>query len=40
VSAYPSPVEVAAAMADTGLRDIRWRRLWPGLVTLHVATRA
>jgi demethylmenaquinone methyltransferase/2-methoxy-6-polyprenyl-1,4-benzoquinol methylase len=39
VSAYPSPVEVAAAMADTGLRDIRWRRLWPGLVTLHVATR-
>jgi demethylmenaquinone methyltransferase/2-methoxy-6-polyprenyl-1,4-benzoquinol methylase len=37
---YPSPVAVVSAMADAGLRDIRWRRLWPGLVTLHVATRA
>ena len=39
VHAYPPPVAVAGAMADAGLRDIRWRRLWPDLVTLHVATR-
>ncbi len=39
VRAYPPPAAVARAMAGAGLLDVRWRRLWPGLVTLHVATR-
>jgi demethylmenaquinone methyltransferase/2-methoxy-6-polyprenyl-1,4-benzoquinol methylase len=40
VRAYPSPAAVARGMTDVGLRDVRWRRLWPGLVTLHVGIRA
>jgi demethylmenaquinone methyltransferase / 2-methoxy-6-polyprenyl-1,4-benzoquinol methylase len=39
VRGYPPPAEVASAMAAAGLRNVRWRRLWPGLVTLHVAER-
>ena len=40
VRAYPGPAAVAAAMTAAGLRDVRWRRLRPGLVTLHVGERA
>jgi demethylmenaquinone methyltransferase / 2-methoxy-6-polyprenyl-1,4-benzoquinol methylase len=40
VHGYPPPEEIASAMAAAGLRNVRWRRLWPGLVTLHVAVRA
>lgn len=39
VAAYPDPTTVAATMAAAGLRDVRWLRLWPGLVTLHVGER-
>jgi demethylmenaquinone methyltransferase / 2-methoxy-6-polyprenyl-1,4-benzoquinol methylase len=39
VRGYPSPAEMASVMAGAGLRDVRWRRLWPGLVTLHVGER-
>ena len=40
VRAYPPPAAMAAVMAQVGLRDVRWRRLWPGLVTVHVGRRA
>lgn len=40
VDAYPPPSAVAALMRDVGLADVRWRRLAPGFVTLHVGRRA
>ena len=40
VRAYPPPAAMAAVMVEVGLRDVRWRRLWPGLVTVHVGRRA
>ncbi|MCV0403973.1 MAG: ubiquinone/menaquinone biosynthesis methyltransferase [Chloroflexi bacterium] len=36
VRAYPEPRLVARLMAEAGLADVTWRRLRPGLVTLHV----
>ena len=39
VRAYPPPAAVAQAMEAAGLRAVTWRRLWPGLVTLHVGER-
>ncbi len=36
VRSYPDPSSVAAIMAGAGLVDVTWRRLRPGLVTLHV----
>lgn len=39
VRGYPSPAQVAGLMRDAGLRDVTWRRLQPGLVTLHVGRR-
>jgi demethylmenaquinone methyltransferase / 2-methoxy-6-polyprenyl-1,4-benzoquinol methylase len=39
VRGYPPPPAVARAMADAGLHGVRWRRLWPGLVSLHVGVR-
>jgi demethylmenaquinone methyltransferase/2-methoxy-6-polyprenyl-1,4-benzoquinol methylase len=39
VRAYPPPRAIAAIMRDAGLGDVRWRRLWPGLVTIHVGER-
>ena len=39
VRTYPAPAEVARAMEAAGLQNVRWRRLWPGLVTLHVGER-
>lgn len=38
VAAFLRPEGVAAEMARAGLREIRWRRLGLGTVTLHVAT--
>lgn len=38
VAAFLRPAELAAAMARAGLRDVRWRRLGFGTVTLHVGT--
>ena len=35
VRSYPPPDAVADLMHAAGLRDVRWRRLAPGLVTLH-----
>ncbi|MEO6578953.1 MAG: ubiquinone/menaquinone biosynthesis methyltransferase [Candidatus Limnocylindria bacterium] len=35
VRAYPAPHEVAAIMHSVGLRDVGWRRLAGGMVTLH-----
>lgn len=40
VRAYPEPEAIAELMRGAGLVDVRWRRLTPGLVTLHVARRA
>jgi len=40
VDHYPPPEEIANLMRRVGLRDVRWRRLAPGLVTLHVGRRA
>jgi demethylmenaquinone methyltransferase/2-methoxy-6-polyprenyl-1,4-benzoquinol methylase len=40
VERYPSPEEIAILMRRVGLHDVRWRRLAPGLVTLHVGRRA
>jgi len=40
VRAYPSPGAVAAIMRDSGLTEVGWRRLAPGLVTLHVGRRS
>jgi demethylmenaquinone methyltransferase / 2-methoxy-6-polyprenyl-1,4-benzoquinol methylase len=40
VRGYPRPEGVAGLMRDAGLSDVRWRRLPPGLVTLHVGRRA
>jgi demethylmenaquinone methyltransferase/2-methoxy-6-polyprenyl-1,4-benzoquinol methylase len=40
VRSYPPPVEVAHLLRAAGLREVRWRRLGPGLVTLHAARRA
>jgi demethylmenaquinone methyltransferase/2-methoxy-6-polyprenyl-1,4-benzoquinol methylase len=39
VRAFPAPAEVARSMELAGLERVRWRRLWPGLVTLHVGER-
>jgi demethylmenaquinone methyltransferase / 2-methoxy-6-polyprenyl-1,4-benzoquinol methylase len=39
VRSYLPPPAVARIMADAGLVDVRWRRLRPGLVTLHVGSR-
>ena len=36
VRAYPDPLSVAELMRGAGMTDVRWRRLRPGLVTLHV----
>ncbi|MFN8635217.1 MAG: ubiquinone/menaquinone biosynthesis methyltransferase [Chloroflexota bacterium] len=36
VAAFLSPAQLAAAMARAGLREVRWRRLGFGTVTLHV----
>ncbi|MGE3268241.1 MAG: ubiquinone/menaquinone biosynthesis methyltransferase [Chloroflexota bacterium] len=38
VAAFLRPEGVAAEMAHAGLREIRWRRLGFGTVTLHVGT--
>ncbi len=38
VAAFLRPEGVAAEMARAGLREIRWRRLGFGTVTLHVGT--
>jgi demethylmenaquinone methyltransferase/2-methoxy-6-polyprenyl-1,4-benzoquinol methylase len=38
VAAFLGPDGVAAEMAGAGLRDVRWRRLGLGTVTLHVGT--
>ncbi|MCC7370922.1 MAG: ubiquinone/menaquinone biosynthesis methyltransferase [Chloroflexi bacterium] len=38
VAAFLRPEGVAAAMAHGGLRQIRWRRLGFGSVTLHIGT--
>lgn len=35
VRAFPSPTALAEIMAETGLRDVRWRYLGFGTVTLH-----
>jgi demethylmenaquinone methyltransferase / 2-methoxy-6-polyprenyl-1,4-benzoquinol methylase len=35
VRSFPRPDAVAELMRAAGLRDVRWRRLAPGLVTLH-----
>jgi demethylmenaquinone methyltransferase/2-methoxy-6-polyprenyl-1,4-benzoquinol methylase len=35
VRSYPPPDAVADLMRAAGLREVRWRRLAPGLVTLH-----
>ena len=40
VRGYPGPAEIADLMRDVGLREVSWRRLWPGLVTLHVGLRS
>ena len=40
VHGYPAPDEIAALMRSAGLCEVRWRRLTPGLVTLHVGRRA
>jgi len=40
IGRYPPPDEIAALMRRVGLRDVRWRRLAPGLVTLHVGRSA
>ncbi|HVM24651.1 MAG TPA: ubiquinone/menaquinone biosynthesis methyltransferase [Candidatus Limnocylindrales bacterium] len=40
VRTYPPPAAIARAMADSGVEDVRWRRLRPGLVTLHVGRKA
>jgi demethylmenaquinone methyltransferase/2-methoxy-6-polyprenyl-1,4-benzoquinol methylase len=40
VRGYPAPDRVAALMREAGLADVTWRRLRPGLVTLHVGRRA
>jgi len=40
VRAYPGPDEIAAIMEDAGLAAVDWRRLAPGLVTLHAGRRA
>lgn len=39
VRSYPAPHEVAMLMLEAGLVDVRWRRLRPGLVSLHVGRR-
>jgi demethylmenaquinone methyltransferase/2-methoxy-6-polyprenyl-1,4-benzoquinol methylase len=38
VAAFLRPERLAAEMAEAGLRQIRWRRLGLGTVTLHVGT--
>jgi demethylmenaquinone methyltransferase/2-methoxy-6-polyprenyl-1,4-benzoquinol methylase len=40
VRGYPDPAAVAEMMREVGLRDVRWSRLPPGLVTLHTGWRA
>jgi demethylmenaquinone methyltransferase/2-methoxy-6-polyprenyl-1,4-benzoquinol methylase len=39
VRRYPVPARIAELMAAAGLREVRWRRLPPGFVTLHVGIR-
>jgi demethylmenaquinone methyltransferase/2-methoxy-6-polyprenyl-1,4-benzoquinol methylase len=39
VRRYPAPDAVAGLMRDAGLGSVTWRRLVPGLVTLHVGRR-
>lgn len=39
VEGYPTPEEIAALMAEVGLRDVGWRPLALGMVTLHVGRR-
>ena len=39
VRRYPDPQSVAGLLRDAGLVNVRWRRLSPGLVTLHVGRR-
>jgi demethylmenaquinone methyltransferase/2-methoxy-6-polyprenyl-1,4-benzoquinol methylase len=39
VRSYPAPDRVAELMREVGLVDVAWRRLRPGLVTLHVGHR-
>ena len=38
VAAFLVPERLAAEMARSGLRDVRWRRLGLGTVTLHLGT--
>jgi demethylmenaquinone methyltransferase/2-methoxy-6-polyprenyl-1,4-benzoquinol methylase len=40
VDRYPPPDEISTLMRRVGLRDVRWRRLAPGLVTLHTGRSA
>ena len=39
VARYPSPPRIAELMGESGLRDVRWRWLVSGMVTLHVGQR-
>jgi demethylmenaquinone methyltransferase/2-methoxy-6-polyprenyl-1,4-benzoquinol methylase len=39
VRSYPGPEAIARLMRADGLTDVRWQRLPPGLVTLHVGRR-
>ncbi len=36
VRGYPAPERIAEIMRESDLHHVSWRRLWPGLVTLHV----
>jgi demethylmenaquinone methyltransferase/2-methoxy-6-polyprenyl-1,4-benzoquinol methylase len=38
VRGYPPPAAVATMLAESGLRDVGWRWLTGGLVTLHAGT--
>jgi demethylmenaquinone methyltransferase/2-methoxy-6-polyprenyl-1,4-benzoquinol methylase len=40
VRSYPAPADVAQMMREVGLRDVRWHRLPPGLVSLHSGRRS
>jgi len=40
VRRYPGPRDVAALLASSGLRDVAWRPLAGGMVTLHAGRRS
>jgi demethylmenaquinone methyltransferase/2-methoxy-6-polyprenyl-1,4-benzoquinol methylase len=39
VRAYPDPERIAAIMQAAGLRDVAWRPMTAGFVTLHLGRR-